>query len=173
MQYLDSISLIGVKEINKRIESFFQPSIQFYEYLTLKFPYRKSEGQTKYLHFDNDSLNIELWADEYGYIFEVNLLNFKSIIKIESIGTINYTKGIPYFDYGQLKNENRIINFESSNVEILTTPNDLVFKFCEGNLDENSWIGYDKMYYGINSMNILSSIIYLDYGYGDILTYGK
>lgn len=34
MQYLDSISLIGVKEINKKIESFFQPSIQFYEYLT-------------------------------------------------------------------------------------------------------------------------------------------
>ena len=169
MQYLDKIRLLGVKEINKKIESFFQPSIQYYEYLTLKFPYRKSEGQTKYLHFDNANINLELWADEFGFIFEINILHFKNISFIDDLRMVEIEMGIPYFEYGQKNSENKIINFECKNLKISTTSNDLVIQFCSCSLEENKWIGYDKMYYGVNTNNVLTSIIYKDYGCIDLV----
>lgn len=170
MQYLDRINFKGIKYISKRIESFFKPSIQYYDYLTMKFPYCRAESQALYLHFDNEDINIELCADEFGYIFEANVLSVKKYSVIDDFEMHNIEIGIPYFEYGQAYYNSKIINFESERVKMKISSNDILIQFCDCDLEDNRWIGYDKMYYGINSKNSLTSIIYKDRSYIELLS---
>jgi hypothetical protein len=165
------IELIGIKNMTERLKNIVIPSCSYHEsIITLKFPYMKSESETRFISITNHKgTDIELWADEDGFIYEVNLLVFKEIALIEDIELSGIEIGIPFFNYGQGEFTTKTIKFESEKVKISTTSRDLLIQFCNCKIEDNRWIGYDKMYYGINVKNILTGIIYKDFGYKELV----
>jgi hypothetical protein len=165
------IELMDTKNMTERLKSIVIPSCSYHDpTITLKFPYLKSDSETKFISITNHKgTDIEIWADEVGYLYEVNLLIYKEIAFINDIVISNIEIGIPCFNYGQIEFASKSINFECKNLKISTTSKDLVIQFCRCSLQEIRWIGYDKMYYGVNVNNILTSIIYKDYGCKDLV----
>jgi len=165
------IELIDIKYMTERLKNIVMPSCSYHDpIITLKFPYMKANSETRFVNITNyKGTDIELWADEVGFIYEVNLLIFKEIALIEDIELSDIEIGIPFFNYGQGEFTTKTIKFECEKVKISSTSKDLLIQFCDCKIDDNRWIGNDKMYYGINAKKTLTSIIYKDYGFKELM----
>jgi len=163
MQSLDIevIKLLGVKPFTQRLEQIVHPTCVFHNpTITLRFPYSKSDSRTRFLQFSHEGIDIECWADEEGFIFEVNLLTY-NIVNISSvINLVHFEIGIPFFEYGQTKVDLKTIRRNNSEIRILLSKDDLLVQIQNSDLLTMKWIGIGRMYFGINDNKELCGFLF-------------
>lgn len=163
MQSLENevIQLIGIKPLTQRLEQIVHPTCNYHNpTITLRFPYSKSESRTRFLQFSHEGIELECWADEVGFIYEVSLLCYTIVNFSSVINPVHVEMGIPYFDYGQSRVDLKTIRMHSSEIGILLSKDDLLVQIRNADFITMNWIGIGRMYYGINDNKELCGFLF-------------
>lgn len=164
---INKIEYVGTKALTDRLREIVTPTCNYYDpVITLKFPYNKSDSNTRFINLsDGNDTEIEMWADESGFIYEIDLLLYKKVNTWDGHELEKFEEGIPNFNYSQELIKNKSIHYKNNQLKLFYSESeDFLIKLCQCKLEDNTWIGIDGMYFGINKNMILTSILFKSSG---------